>query len=68
VSILDGLNADYGSFDIKIRFLCVPEPKCGFSKQTVAILDGLNADYGSFDILADDDVRQVGYIYCILLS
>ncbi len=37
------------------------EPKCGFSKQTVAILEGLKADYGTFDILADEDVRQVGY-------
>lgn len=34
------------------------EPKCGFSKQTVAILDGLNAEYGTFDILTDDEVRQ----------
>jgi glutaredoxin-related protein len=53
------------------RFLAFPitigknwdssEPKCGFSKQTVAILEGLKADYGTFDILADEDVRQVGY-------
>jgi len=34
------------------------EPKCGFSKQTIAILNGLNAEYGTFDILADDEVRQ----------
>jgi len=34
------------------------EPKCGFSKQTVAILQGLNAQYGTFDILTDDEVRQ----------
>merc|ERR1712096_309003 len=34
------------------------EPKCGFSKQTVAILQGLNAEYGTFDILTDDEVRQ----------
>jgi len=34
------------------------EPKCGFSKQTIALLDSLNAEYGSFDILADDEVRQ----------
>jgi hypothetical protein len=27
----------------------------------VAILEGLKADYGTFDILADEDVRQVGY-------
>lgn len=34
------------------------EPKCGFSKQTIAILDDLKAEYGTFDILIDDDVRQ----------
>jgi len=34
------------------------EPKCGFSKQTVAIFKDLNADYGTFDILTDDEVRQ----------
>jgi Grx4 family monothiol glutaredoxin len=34
------------------------EPKCGFSKQTIAILDDLKADYGTFDILTDDEVRQ----------
>lgn len=34
------------------------EPKCGFSKQTIAILDGMNAEYGTFDILTDDEVRQ----------
>jgi len=34
------------------------EPKCGFSKQTVAILDDLKAEYGTFDILTDDEVRQ----------
>jgi len=34
------------------------EPKCGFSKQTVAILQGLNAEYGTFDILTDEEVRQ----------
>ena len=27
----------------------------------MAILEGLKADYGTFDILADEDVRQVGY-------
>ena len=32
------------------------EPKCGFSKQTVAIFKDLNADYGTFDILTDDEV------------
>jgi len=34
------------------------EPKCGFSKQTIAIMEQLNADYGTFDILSDEDVRQ----------
>jgi len=34
------------------------EPKCGFSRQTVAVLAGLNAEYGTFDILTDDEVRQ----------
>lgn len=34
------------------------EPKCGFSKQTIAILEGIDADYGTFDILTDDEVRQ----------
>jgi len=34
------------------------EPKCGFSKQTVAIFKDLNAEYGTFDILTDDEVRQ----------
>jgi len=34
------------------------EPKCGFSRQTVAVLNGLNAEYGTFDILTDDEVRQ----------
>jgi len=34
------------------------EPKCGFSKQTIAILNSLNAEYGTFDILTDDEVRQ----------
>jgi len=34
------------------------EPKCGFSRQTVAILNGINAEYGTFDILTDDEVRQ----------
>ena len=34
------------------------EPKCGFSKQTVAIMKDLNASYGTFDILTDDEVRQ----------
>jgi len=34
------------------------EPKCGFSKQTIALLDDLKADYGTFDILTDDEVRQ----------
>merc|ERR1712098_129927 len=34
------------------------EPKCGFSRQTVAILSGINAEYGTFDILTDDEVRQ----------
>jgi hypothetical protein len=38
------------------------EPKCGFSKQTLAILEGLKADFGTFDILADEDVRQVGWL------
>ena len=33
------------------------EPKCGFSKQTVAIMKDLNASYGTFDILSDDEVR-----------
>ena len=32
------------------------EPKCGFSKQTVAIMKDLNASYGTFDILTDDEV------------
>ena len=32
------------------------EPKCGFSKQTVAIMKELNASYGTFDILSDDEV------------
>ena len=34
------------------------EPKCGFSKQTVAIFKDLNADYGTFDILTDDEVKD----------
>jgi Grx4 family monothiol glutaredoxin len=34
------------------------EPKCGFSKQTIAILEDLKAEYGTFDILTDDEVRQ----------
>jgi len=34
------------------------EPKCGFSRQTVAILNGLDAQYGTFDILTDEEVRQ----------
>lgn len=34
------------------------EPKCGFSKQTIAILDDLKVEYGTFDILTDDEVRQ----------
>jgi len=34
------------------------EPKCGFSRQTVAILNGIDAEYGTFDILTDDQVRQ----------
>jgi len=34
------------------------EPKCGFSKQTIALLDSLEVEYGSFDIFGDDEVRQ----------
>jgi len=34
------------------------EPKCGFSKQTIAIMEGLNAEYGTFDIFSDEEVRQ----------
>merc|ERR1712098_397912 len=34
------------------------EPKCGFSRQTVALLAGIDAQYGTFDILKDDEVRQ----------
>jgi len=35
------------------------EPKCGFSKQTIALLDSLGGvEYGTFDILEDDEVRQ----------
>jgi len=34
------------------------EPKCGFSRQTVALLAGIDAQYGTFDILTDDEVRQ----------
>merc|ERR1712240_327925 len=34
------------------------EPKCGFSRQTVALLSGIDAQYGTFDILTDDEVRQ----------
>ena len=35
------------------------EPKCGFSKQTVAIMKDLNASYGTFDILSDDEVGAI---------
>ena len=38
------------------------EPKCGFSRTTVAILGDLKADYGTFDILTDDEVGQIGHI------
>ena len=34
------------------------EPRCGFSKTTVAILAECNAEYQTFDILSDDEVRQ----------
>jgi len=34
------------------------EPKCGFSKQTIALLHSINAEFGTFDILQDDEVRQ----------
>jgi Grx4 family monothiol glutaredoxin len=34
------------------------EPKCGFSKQTIAILEDQKAQYGTFDIFTDDEVRQ----------
>ncbi|KAK6009549.1 glutaredoxin, partial [Ostertagia ostertagi] len=33
-------------------------PKCGFSKQTVALLNEIGATFGSFDILSDEEVRQ----------
>ncbi|KAK5978535.1 hypothetical protein GCK32_011238 [Trichostrongylus colubriformis] len=33
-------------------------PKCGFSKQTVALLNEIGAKFGSFDILSDEEVRQ----------
>jgi len=34
------------------------EPKCGFSRQTVAMLREHSVKYGFFNILADDEVRQ----------
>jgi len=34
------------------------EPKCGFSKQTIALLESMNIEFGTFDILGDDEVRQ----------
>jgi len=34
------------------------EPKCGFSRQTVALLREHSVKYGFFNILADDEVRQ----------
>jgi len=34
------------------------EPKCGFSKQTIAIFEDQKAQYGTFDIFTDDEVRQ----------
>lgn len=34
------------------------EPKCGFSRTTVALLNEHGFDYGTFDILLDDEVRQ----------
>lgn len=34
------------------------EPKCGFSRQTVALLNEENIQFGTFDILNDNDVRQ----------
>ncbi|XGW04598.1 hypothetical protein V3C99_015634 [Haemonchus contortus] len=33
-------------------------PKCGFSRQTVALLNEIGAKFGSFDILSDEEVRQ----------
>jgi len=34
------------------------EPKCGFSRKTVALLQEQDIKFSSFDILADDAVRQ----------
>lgn len=34
------------------------EPKCGFSKKTVALLRDHQIAFSSFDILSDDQVRQ----------
>lgn len=34
------------------------EPKCGFSRKTVALLNTEKIQFGSFDILGDQDVRQ----------
>jgi len=37
---------------------CPAEPRCGFSRTTVALLKELNAHYASFDILQHEGVRQ----------
>nr|QSX72247.1 glutaredoxin 3 [Halichondria panicea] len=34
------------------------EPKCGFSRQTVALLNECGTKFSTFNILADDEVRQ----------
>ena len=36
------------------------EPKCGFSRKTVALLQEQDIKFSSFDILADD-VRKTNY-------
>ena len=34
------------------------EPKCGFSRKTIALLKENSIDHGYFDILTDNEVRQ----------
>jgi len=34
------------------------EPRCGFSRKTIAVLRGKNVEFSHFDILTDDSVRQ----------
>jgi len=39
------------------------EPRCGFSKTTVALLSEYSADYKTFDILSDNEVREGLKVY-----